>query len=115
MNDGRSFNGIESDRKNADSIRWPKDDVLCQRLDRIVDCIENGSGSEDPPNEDYLEYLTPRQHKLEPLKNKNSDNFLNNFNKKYSEDQPINTNNNHKVCTFAQRKRCFNLQIKNTS
>ena len=46
-------------------------------------------------NEEYLEYLTPRQHKLEPLKNKNSDNFLNNFNKKYSEDQPINTNNNH--------------------
>ena len=52
MNDGRSFNGIEADRKNADSIRWPKDDVLCQRLDRIVDCLENGSGSEGPSKDD---------------------------------------------------------------
>ncbi len=53
MNDGRSFNGIEADRKTADSIRWPKDDVLCQRLDRIVDCVENGSdGPKDPTNVD---------------------------------------------------------------
>ena len=53
MNDGRSFNGLEADRKTADSIRWPKDDVLCQRLDRIVDCVENGSdGPKDPTNVD---------------------------------------------------------------
>jgi len=38
----------EKNQKNADSISWPKDDVLHQRLDKIIECVEQGSWNPDP-------------------------------------------------------------------
>ena len=42
MADG-SVNGSETNQKNADAIRWPKDDVLHKRLNKIMDCVETGT------------------------------------------------------------------------